>query len=96
MNELWRKPDTVTIDQFDPSMYPALMKYQYSNEEKGSVEEKRNGYFHQQEDDQPPLTEEECNYLREKLGASFVLESYKKKELREMLLDKGGKQKRKE
>ena len=96
MNELWRKPDVVYIDQFDASMYPALMKYQQNNEEKESVEDKRKDYFDRQEEDQVPLTEEECNYLREKLGASFVLESYKKKELKEMLTEKGGKQKRKE
>lgn len=93
MQELWRKPDTVSIHDFDSSMYPYLMNYVQSNEQKESVEQLRKQYMNTNDPQGPPLTEEECNALREKLGASFVLDSYNKQELRSML-EKKGKQKR--
>jgi len=96
MNELWRKPDVVYINQFDGSMFPYLLQKEISNEQKEAVEDMRKHYFEHETEDSTPFTEVECNQLREKLGPSFVLESYAKKELRKILNEKKGKQKRQE
>ena len=82
----------VDINEFDMSMYPYLLNYSQTNECKESVEKLREAYFNEK-DSTTPLTEEECNRLRDKLGASFVLDSYSKQQLRELLNEKKSKRK---
>lgn len=96
MNELWRKPDVVYVNQFDGSMYPFLLQKELSNERKEEIEDMRKHYFERENEDSTHFTDEECNQLREILGPSFVLEAYTKKELREKLKGKKGKHKRQE
>jgi hypothetical protein len=93
MNELWRKPDYVEINDFDSSMFPYLMNYQVTNESKLDVEKARKEYFDVVTSTDLPLTEQECQLLREKLGAAFVTETYSKAALRAMLVEKKGKRK---
>ena len=81
MQELWRKPDTVNVNDFDGSFFPYLLRAQVCNECKVNVEEQRNTFFSSTPEVEHTFTEEEMNRLREKLGAGFVLEQYSKKEL---------------
>lgn len=81
MQELWRKPDFVNVNDFDASMFSFLLRAQETNEHKSNVEEQRSQYFDSVLDDKYKFTEANMNVFREKLGANFVLESYSKEAL---------------
>ena len=88
MQELWRKPDFVDVNAFDSSMYPFLLRAIETNEFKSNIEEQRKSYFEKELDPKYVFTEEDMKILREKLGAHFVLESYSKEALYDILVKK--------
>lgn len=94
MQELWRKPDTVNVNDFDGSFFPYLLRAQECNECKVDVEQQRNAFFSSSPEVEHTFTEEELNRLREKLGAALVMEQYSKKELMLKLTEESKKNKR--
>lgn len=88
--ELWRKPESVSIDKFPVSCHASIRKGLQVL--KGEISDDSDAFYYTNEskgEEGTKFSEDEMNLLREKLGPELIHGSYSLQDLKQIIQQEG-------